>query len=286
MKTLFDKEPSPRFNPLDDYLFMKVMGQKGDEIQLLGFLNAVLRRSGKDQLNSVEILENKALPKDTTTGKSCVLDVLAVLEDGTRVNIEVQLRNEYNMDRRSLFYLGKVFTLSLPRGQDYGELPNVIAINIVDFKFPPGGGLHTCFHLREDSDPSLVITALEIHFISMLQWRKLKDKDIHNDPLHRWLAWFDIKSPPELVEEVMGMEGATAAAYKALEEAMKDEDDYRSYWAQRKAEHDRVSQLNSARREGLAQGIGEVARKLKAMGESIERICEITGLSPEAVEKL
>ncbi|MDR2069380.1 MAG: hypothetical protein LBP71_05875 [Spirochaetaceae bacterium] len=32
-----------RLNLLNDYLFVKVMGKKGDEEQLLGFLNAVLR---------------------------------------------------------------------------------------------------------------------------------------------------------------------------------------------------------------------------------------------------
>jgi hypothetical protein len=35
-----------RLNNLNDYLFFKVMGEKGDEEQLRGFLNAVLRRTG------------------------------------------------------------------------------------------------------------------------------------------------------------------------------------------------------------------------------------------------
>jgi hypothetical protein len=49
-----------RLNPLNDYLFLKYMGEKGDEEQLLSFLNAVLKRTGKGQLTSVEIVENKA----------------------------------------------------------------------------------------------------------------------------------------------------------------------------------------------------------------------------------
>ncbi|GHT51612.1 hypothetical protein AGMMS49982_09500 [Bacteroidia bacterium] len=44
-----------RLNPLNDYLFLKYMGEKGDEVQLLAFLNAVLHRTGKDNLQSVEI---------------------------------------------------------------------------------------------------------------------------------------------------------------------------------------------------------------------------------------
>ena len=52
------------------------MGEKGDEKQLLGFLNAVLasdtERSGKEPIKSVEILENKALTADIINGKSCI----------------------------------------------------------------------------------------------------------------------------------------------------------------------------------------------------------------------
>jgi predicted transposase/invertase (TIGR01784 family) len=104
MKETVNFDPSTRFNPLDDFLFLKVMGEKGDEKQLCGFLNAVLGRSGMESIKSVDILDNKSFVKDIITGKSCILDVLAVLEDGTKVNIEVQLSNENNMAQRSLFY--------------------------------------------------------------------------------------------------------------------------------------------------------------------------------------
>ena len=82
-----------RLNPLNDYIFLKIMGEKGDEEQLLAFLNAVLKRPGK-QLRSLEIIENKAIPADIIGGKSCVLDVRAVLENDDRVEVEVQLLSE------------------------------------------------------------------------------------------------------------------------------------------------------------------------------------------------
>jgi predicted transposase/invertase (TIGR01784 family) len=91
-----------RLNPLNDFAFQKAMGEKGDEVQLTAFLNAVLRRTGKDRIESVEILEDKDLPAETVGGKAGRLDVLAKLEDNTRVDIEVQLANQYNMERRSL----------------------------------------------------------------------------------------------------------------------------------------------------------------------------------------
>jgi hypothetical protein len=60
-----------RLNPLNDFLFFKVMGEKGDEEQLLGLLNAVLGTSGKNRLVSVEILGNRTFTIPVfTSGKT------------------------------------------------------------------------------------------------------------------------------------------------------------------------------------------------------------------------
>ena len=285
MKIINNNEPSPRFNPLNDYLFFKVMGERGDEPQLLGFLNAVLGRSGKKPIESVEIRENKTFIKAILEGKSCILDVLAVLHNGTKVNIEVQLRNEHNMECRSLFYWSKVYFDSLESGQDYRELPNVIAINIVDFDFPPDGDVHTCFHLREANNPSLILSpVLEIHFVNMVKWRR-GEKDL-NDPLSRWLAWFDEESPPELIAEVASMDSAIMAANERQHFIIQDEEAYQEYWMRRKMEHDRISSLNGARREGREEEAIEIARKMKAAGRPCSEIEEFTDLPSEIIEKL
>ena len=297
MNIINSHEPFQRFNPLNDFLFFKVMGEKGDEVQLLGFLNAVLGRSGKEPIKSVEIKENKTFIKSILEGKSCILDVLAVLHNGTKVNIEVQLSNQYNMERRSLFYWSKVYLESLKGGQDYRKLPNVIAVNIVDFDFPPEGDTHTCFHLREATNPSLVLSpALEIHFINMVKWRE-GEKGL-DDPLHRWLVWFDEESPPELIKEVIGMDSAIMAASERQDFIIQDDEAYQMYWMRRKVEHDLISNLNGAREEGeeivLQKGeqIGrekkatEIARKLKDKGLPLAEIVDITGLPTETINGL
>jgi len=299
METIHSHEPLPRLNPLNDFLFFKVMGEKGDEPQLLGFLNAVLGRSGKEPIESVEIMEDKTFIKDILDGKSCILDVLAVLQDGTKVNIEVQLSNQYNMERRSLFYWSRVYFKSLDEGQDYRELPNVIAINIVDFDYLPGENFHTCFHLREDTDPSIILSpVLEIHFVNMVKWRRQREKDLA-DPLHRWLTWFNEKSPPELIEEVLSMDTAIKAAYEKFGFATQRDFDVWDYNRRREKAHlDMVSRLNYAKEEGeeigrqAGQQIGqkekalEIARNLLAKGSSPEFVHDITGLDVETIAGL
>ncbi|GHU17279.1 transposase [Spirochaetia bacterium] len=268
-------------------MFFKVMGEKGDEEQLLAFLNAVLKRTGKNQLVSVEILENKTFTAEVIGDKSSILDIRAILEDKTRVNIEVQLRNLGNMDRRSLFYWSQEYTRSLDAGQDYQELPNVIAINIVNFEFFPTGDFHTSFHLWEDTNKSLMLTdALEIHFVDMVKFKALQHKDIRNDPLHRWMSWFDKDSSPELVKEILKMDTAIQRAQERVDYVSIDKEALRAYQMREMALSDFTSGINHAKREGIRETQKEVVQKALAEGSSIEFISKITGLTAEEIKKL
>jgi predicted transposase/invertase (TIGR01784 family) len=149
--------------------------------------------------------------------------------------------------------------------------------------------------LREESDPSLILSpALEIHFVNMVQWRKQREKDIASNPLHRWLTWFDEESPPELVEEVLSMDSAINAASERQDFVIQDEAAFRTYWSRRGAEHDRISNLNGARREGEKIGRQEgeekkaleIARKMKTAGRPCSEIEEFTSLPSEVIAKL
>jgi len=235
------------------------MGEKGNEVQLLGFLNAVLGKTGDDQFSSIEILENKSFTPENIGDKTVTFDVRAVLQGKTRVNVEVQLRNEHNMNKRSLFHWSREFSTSLNAGQDFSELPDVIAINIVNFNYLENKGYHSCFHLRDDQEPNVILTgALEIHFINMVRYRKMKGKELLNDPLCRWLAWFNRNSPPELLEEVVKMDAAIQMANERLDYVTRDEDARRAYEMRFTAMCDWTSAQNHALKTGIEKTRAEV----------------------------
>ncbi|MCL2833854.1 MAG: Rpn family recombination-promoting nuclease/putative transposase [Treponema sp.] len=50
----------------------------------------------------------------------------------------------------------------LGKRQTYSELPKVISINIVDFEFMPSGDFHTCYHLKEDNNQTLLTDAYAV----------------------------------------------------------------------------------------------------------------------------
>jgi predicted transposase/invertase (TIGR01784 family) len=296
MKKLY--APLARLDPLNDYLFYKVFGEQGDEVQLLGFLNAVLGRTGDDRFTSVEILENKTFTPEIIGDKSATFDVRATLQEKTRVNVEAQIRNQYNMDKRSLFYWGREFVKTIKSGDDYQEIPDVMAINIVDFDFPHAKNYHTCFHLREDREPHIILTnSLEIHYLNMVQYYRtlgsrlrkgkiLLSDPLCEDPLIPWLVWFSKHSTPELLEEVKNMNAAIQAADERLVYLSGDEDAIRAYEVRFKAACDMTSMHNGAIREGEARGTLKIARKMKQAERPFSEIAEFTGLSNEVIQKL
>jgi predicted transposase/invertase (TIGR01784 family) len=289
-----------RLNPLNDYLFLKYMGEKGDEEQLLAFLNVVLHRTGKGNIVSVAIVENKALSKDIIGGKSCVLDLRAILDNGTKVNIEVQLRNSGNMDRRSLFYWSREFVRGIKSGQDYGKLPAVIAVNIIDFELLPEiNDIQTSFHLWEDRHKNNMLTdALEIHFVNMFKFRRLKEKDIINNPLHRWLTFFSKETDEATIKKIIDMDTAIKKAHKKIAFVSQDEEALHAYQMREMALMDYISGINNARCEGIAIGeqqgmaigeqrgiaIGEQRGRQEASLEIIKLLKE--GKSVEEISRL
>jgi predicted transposase/invertase (TIGR01784 family) len=271
-----------RLKILNDFAFQKAMGEKGDETQLLAFLNAALERTGKGKLESVEILENKELPAEIVGGKSGKLDVLAKLPNGSKVNIEVQIKNQYNIEKRSLYYWSRKYAWNFQSGNDYLDLVPVIAINIVDFGLFPVDDFHTSFHLWEDQHKNLMLSDVcEIHYLDMVKFRKIMEYSLDN-PLHRWLVYFNEHSPAELVEEVVKMDTAIQLAQDKMEMIARDPELLRAYEQYEKAASDWTSGINGARREEKA----EIAKNLKAMGDSVDKIAQVTGLSAEEIAGL
>lgn len=291
-----------RLNVLNDFAFQKAFGEKGDEPQLLSFLRAALERTGKGNIGFVEIIQDRDLSSETIGGKLGRLDVLARLSDGSEVNIEVQIKNEHNIQKRSLYYWSRRYAANFMSGEDYGELVPVIAINIIDFPLFEIDDFHTSFHLWEDRNKDqLLLDVCEIHFLDMTKFRKMKSYDLEN-PLHRWLIYFNDRSPEGLIEEVIKMDDYIQMVRDRLETLSQSPEEMRAYTRYSKALSDYVSNVNGARREGRIEGekagriegekAGELSNKIKtakialAKGYSVTEITELTGLSAEEIAGL
>ena len=279
-----------RLKPLNDFIFQKLMGEQGSELELKSFLSAVL---GRD-LNEITILENKSLTPEIIGDKTSILDVRATTDNNTHINIEVQINPYKFMDIRSLFYWSKLYSVALEAGDDYKKLPNVITINILDYKydFIRLDKFHTAFHLWEDEERYKLTEAIEIHFIEMLKFRKLSKKDIVNDSLHRWLTFFDEQTEEELVKELIEMDRAIQKANNRLNFLSQDKEFLHQAHLREIALSDFTTAMNDAKNEGKEEADKkahadklDTSLKLIKRGLKIEDIAEDTGLSVDEIEK-
>ena len=276
-----------KINPLNDLVFKKVMGEQGNEFQLKAFLEAVLNR----ELKSVTIEGAMELTPDIIGNKLSRLDVFAKTDDDVGINIEVQLKDHKNMGKRTIFYWGRGFGNALKTGKDndYIDLPDFVTINLLGFNHienEPEEEFHNVYHVRNDRSGGILDRCLEIHFLEMPKFLNLKNKDIVNNKMHRWLAFFDNNISEQTLKELIELDKAINQAQKKIEYISYNEEDYRQIILREQALLDYNSDLNAYKREGIAEGKIEVALNLIKMGFPNNQIAEATGLTKSEIESL
>ncbi len=252
---------SGRLNPLNDYLFKQYMGTEEYKICLISFLQAVLEISIAD----ITIIENLELPQETPEGKFSRLDVRAKLQDGTQINIEVQLQGEGNIVKRSQYYNGRLFVAGINGGDNYKELGKVISINILDFNCLPFPEFHISSHFRIDQHPEQLLSQeQEIHFIELRKFYKERQFDINN-PLHRWLSYFNRDLEENILKELIHMDGAIAAAEERTLRVAASEKEMRYYEAMEDARRNMISSMNYQWEQGYKEGEAQLAALMKRL---------------------
>ena len=103
------------------YIILRGYDDLGNEDILISFINVVLKRTKKEPIVEIEIVDNKQLTKELILDKTGIIDVRAKTSKGENIDIEVQLTDQGNMDKRTLFYWGKMYLENIKQGEDYRE---------------------------------------------------------------------------------------------------------------------------------------------------------------------
>ncbi|MCD9023881.1 Rpn family recombination-promoting nuclease/putative transposase [Cohnella silvisoli] len=106
-----------RLKPKNDFIFGRLFGEEESKESLIALLNAILRQEKQEQIVDLTVIENKQLKKIMFDEKTGRLDIRADLASGEQINIEMQVVNQYNMIKRTLFYLTKLFVDSIKVGE-------------------------------------------------------------------------------------------------------------------------------------------------------------------------
>ncbi|MCB8814737.1 Rpn family recombination-promoting nuclease/putative transposase [Desulfosporosinus shakirovi] len=286
-----------------DYAFKLIFGKPGNEPILMAFLNAALKLPYDNQIKSVLLL-NTELDKEYKDDKKSVLDIRAVTDEGIQVNIEIQLANRHDMDKRTLFYWAKMYTRQMREGMAYLELAKTITINILDFRYiNQTRSYHSVFRLFEVEEGFELTEALEIHFMELpkllVKWREGLVSP-REDALVRWLFLLEGSENEEIYKILEEIAMKDPVLNQAIEEWEKSSDDPRIreiYWSRQKAILDEKAAIREAelrlreaikegKEEGKKENKLEVAQKMLNRGMDIQVISEIVGISEEEIKNL
>jgi len=282
-------------DPKMDFVFKNIFGSEKNSKILISFLNATLKP--KDLITSVEI-KNTDLNKGYIEDKFSRLDVKATTSNNEIINIEIQLKNEYNMIKRSLYYWSKLYSEQLNEGEDYSILKRTICINILNFKYLKTRKFHSGYRLKEIYSNEELSDVAEIHFIEI---PKLEEGSDEKDML---VAWIEFLKDPES-EKVRSLEMSIDEIRQAKDELirMSNDDTQRELYEMRaKTLKDKISALNEAERKGMQKGMQkgikegmqkgekkkalEIAKSMIDMGLDKKTISKTTGLDLSEIEKL
>ena len=298
-------------DPKVDFVFKNIFGSEKHPEILISFLNAILRPVAP--IVSVEI-KGTDVAKRFVDDKYSRLDIKAITNKNEVINIEIQLKNEHNMIKRSLYYLSKMYEEQLGEGDDYRLLKRTICINILNFNYLKTEAFHSVYRLKELSTHEELTDVIEMHFIEIPKLPKEADE---TDML---VAWTEFLKDPES-EKVRHLELSIEEVREAKNELIKmsnDGEQRAMYEMRAQILRDKISAFNKAREEGLEQGIQQgiqqglqqglqqgveqgreeglqeglragvhqVARSLKQAGVEISVIETTTGLTEEEIKAL
>lgn len=246
-------------DPKMDFVFKNIFGTEKNSKILISFLNATLKP--KYLITAVEI-KNTDINKDYIEDKFSRLDVKATTSNEEIINIEIQLKNEYNMIKRSLYYWSKLYSEQLNEGEDYSILKRTICINILNFKYLKTRKFHSGYRLKEIYSNEELTDVAEIHFIEI---PKLEEGTDEKDMLANWIEF--LKDPES--EKVRSLEMTIAEIRQAKDELirMSNDDTQRELYEMRaKTLKDKISALNEAERKGIKKGMEKGIKKGKEEG--------------------
>ena len=299
----------------NDVAFGWVFGRNKD--LLIALLNAFIPDR---QITDVSLYRENQLPYSKEFKKS-IFDVSCRTDDGSFIDVEVQVEGQRRFADRCLYYSTFNIQSQVEKGAEEYLLKPVYVISIDSFIRHHGeewdGSVLTSYSLREDRCHELMTNALHFIFIELPLFTKKSWGELDNDAERFYFCFNDLHRIDELPagfgENGVFAKVAELARLNAMPAELKQK-----YIKDMTTEIDKRAQLKYAietgleeglrkgleqglargeaigmskgRAEGLvegkAEGRSEVARAMLLEKISVETIAKVTGLSAEQIRAL
>ena len=303
LKNLKEVDMLPLSN---DYVFKRIFGKGGNERILKSLLEAIL----KIHIQKIEI-KNPEIPKETIDEKLSILDIRAEINESTIIDIEMQVGNTTAIDRRLVVYNAKLIAGDIKVSEEYNKAKDTIVICILNDNVLKRNAYLSLAMLKYEETEEIryvdmgykkedkyLTKMCKYNIIELPKFKKKKPKVA--DLLEKWL--YVIGGDQKMMNECKDENEEIKEAVKQLKEMSADEYERELYEIRERSRLTYNTEMNEARRKGLAEGRAEgraegkakgkaeekkeIAKKMKDKGLAIELIQEITNLSVKEIKSL
>ena len=284
-------------DPFTDFGFKKLFGEECNKDLLLDFLNELLHKE-EGRIVSLSYLRNERLGF-SEEDRRAIFDLHCENEKGEKFIVEMQKSKQAFFKDRTLYYSTFPISEQAPSSNWNFELKAVYTIAILNFVFDED---------KNDRDKyryDVMLSDIETHkvfydkltFIYLEMPKFTKEVDELETRFEKWL--YVIKNlnrlddiPDKLREKIF------EKMFAAAEVAKLTHKEYEDYVRSLGRYSDWKNCMDTAIEEGMAKGIEEgvargelkqalaIAKKLKALGDTFEKIAIATGLPVSEIEKL
>lgn len=262
--------------PTVDFCFAGLMENPKVRRGFIAALMNVLPEEIKDT-----ILLPTFLQRESADDKMGILDVRVLMKTEMQFDIEMQVAYFAYWDQRVLFYLSKMYTSQLKKGESYEKLKKCIHVSILNFlHFPGDEECYRKIHLRNDLSGELYTDLFEIQ---ILELKKLPKEVEDSRNVIKWMQFFSGNSREEF-EGMAKTDEYLDEAYQTLAMMSADEKKRMEYEARERALKDYNTQISSAEKRG-EERTREVFR-LYMQGKSSEEIAQECRITIEKVEEI
>ncbi|MBQ9298359.1 MAG: Rpn family recombination-promoting nuclease/putative transposase [Clostridia bacterium] len=269
-----------KYLPKDDVIFKNLFSSKESKEMLKEFLESIIGI----KIHSLEVQKEVETSMMNVKEKYGRLDLRIDINDDTIVVIEMQNSNKGRMDKRAVFYAGKIIASSLEVGESYNDMKDIIVINILNYKMNeiPEYKVET---ITVDSKyrKYTVIEGVKYYFIELPKFREMVNKP--QNKLEEWLSFIDYEKE-EMVEMAVKNNELVKKAKLTYEYLTGDEATKRLEFLKEKALRDEAAVRHQAREEGRKFEKIEVAKEMLKNKIAKSVIIQCTGLSEIEIEEI
>ena len=292
-----------------DYAFKKVFGVEENKDILIEFLNSIVKFPNNNKIKDLTIIDPYNIPM-LKGMKDTFVDVKAILDDDSKVIIEMQVLNHEGFEKRVLYNIAKNYSSQLNKGEEYGLLKPVIALTITDFiMFDEFKKYESKFKILEKEEFINYSDDIELIFIELPKFtKKLKDIKSIKDKYIYFIK--NVENLEYIPKELKSLK----KAFDIINEANLSKEELELQYKRKefisiqklavlKAKNDGLKQglkqgVKRGMKEGLKEGIKEglkegdkkarieIAKNSLSQGLDIDTIKLITGLSEKEIENL